>query len=70
MANTTKQAATRQEIKEASDEKQSCETCVFLQGGWLCRLFKRRKAAQDGNMCSHYYFKSPDIKARTYEMRG
>ena len=63
MANTTKQAATRQKLKEVSDEKQSCETCVFFQGVLWCRLFKRRKAAQDGKTCSHYYFKSPDYQS-------
>ena len=63
MANTTKQAATRQKLKEAIDKKKSCETCVFFQGGWWCRLFKRRKATKDGKTCSHYYFKSPDYQS-------
>lgn len=63
MAKTTKQAATRQKRKEASDEKQSCETCVFFHGGWWCRLFKRRKATQDGKRCNHYGFKSPDYQS-------
>lgn len=43
--------------------EQSCETCIFFKGGSWCRLFKRRKANQDGKTCRHYDFKSPDYQS-------